>query len=61
MLDLHHFGAEARHQLRPERQRLHLLGRQHPHSVERLAVALGVGVANLSELQRRSPSFIGAL
>jgi hypothetical protein len=61
MLDLYHLRAEAGHQLGPERQRLHLLGREHPHALERLPVPLGVGVCYFAELHGRSPRFIGAL
>ena len=38
VLDLHDLGAEPGEQLRRVRQRLHLLGREDAHAVERLAV-----------------------
>ena len=50
MLDLHHLGAEAPEQHRGERQRLHLLHREDAYAVERLAVALCVGVGDVSDL-----------
>jgi hypothetical protein len=37
MLDLYDVGAEPREHLRGVRERLHLLGREHAHAVERLA------------------------
>jgi hypothetical protein len=35
MLDLHHVGAQVREQLGGERQRLHLLDREHAHTPSR--------------------------
>ena len=49
VLDLHHVGAEPGEQLRRVRQRLHLLGREHPHAVERLAVLLRTLVRDVAE------------
>ncbi len=61
VLDLHDVGAEAGQQLRRVRQRLHLLGREHAHAVERLAVLRRVLVRHVAESHRRSlPGVSGA-
>ena len=49
VLDLHHLGAEPGEHLGRVGQRLHLLGREHPHAVERLAVPLRVCVGDVAE------------
>jgi hypothetical protein len=49
VLDLHDVGAEAREQLGRVGQCLHLLGREHAHTVEWLAVALRVVVGHVAE------------
>jgi hypothetical protein len=49
VLDLHHLRTEACEQLRRVRQRLHLLGREHPHAVERLAVPRSFLVGHVAE------------
>ena len=51
MLDLHDVGAEAREHLRRERHRGHLLEREHPHAVERLAVLLCLAVGDITYAQ----------
>ena len=53
VLDLHDLGAEAGEQLGRVRERLHLLGREHPDAVERLAERLRVGVGDVAEPHRR--------
>ena len=50
VLDLDHVGAESGQQLGGERERLHLLGGEDAHTVERLAVGEGVGVPDVAEL-----------
>ena len=53
VLDLHDVGAEPGQQLRRVGQRLHLLGGEDPHAVERLAVLSALGVGDVSEFHRR--------
>ena len=52
MLDLHHLGAEAGQQLGAEGQRLHLLGGEDPHVVERLAELRRTLVGNVPQSHR---------
>ena len=50
VLDLDHVGTESGQQLGGERERLHLLGGEDAHAVQRLAVEDGVGVPDFAEL-----------
>ena len=50
VLDLDHLGAEPAEQHRGVGQRLHLLDREDAHAVERLAVVLRPGVADVTNL-----------
>ena len=59
VLHLHHLGAEPRHQLRGERQRLLLLERQDPHAVERLAVPRQLGVDDVTDLHAAQGTWEG--
>ena len=54
VLDLHDVGAEAREQLRGERQRLHLLEREHAHAFQWLAVRHRLSVRDVAEPHGRS-------